>query len=75
MCLPDGSFEYWNPFNPNLGVCMCGVFLLFIFMTMTSCWRIVTLSSFFKFMVDLAQSETRIPDAWSKILTFLLIAK
>ena len=35
-------------------------------------WQIVTRLSFFWFMANLGQSESRIPDAWFVILTFLL---
>ena len=40
---------------------------------MTSCQQIVTSLSFLQFMANLKQSGTRIPDAWSVKLTFLLI--
>ena len=43
-------------------------------LTMTSCRQIMTSSSFFRFMVDLEQSRTWFPDAWSTILTVLLTA-
>ena len=38
-------------------------------MMMTSYQQIVTSLSFFRFMADLEQSESRIPDVWSGKLT------
>ena len=40
---------------------------------MTSCRKIVTSLSFFQFMANLEQSESRIPGTWSVKLTFSLI--
>ena len=39
-----------------------------------SCWKIMTALSFFRLMVDLEQSGTRIPKTWSKISTLSLKA-
>ena len=39
-------------------------------LTTTSCLQIVTSLSFFRFMANLEQSESRRPDAWSVKLTF-----
>ena len=41
---------------------------------MTLCQQIMISSSFFQFMVDLEQSGTGIPNAWSMILILLLVA-
>ena len=43
-------------------------------LTMTSCQQIVTSFSFFRFMVNLEQSASRIPEVWSVKLIFSLIA-
>ena len=40
--------------------------------TMTSCRQIVTSLPFLQFIVNLEQSGSRIPDAWSVKLTFSL---
>ena len=43
-------------------------------LTMTLCWQIVMPLSFFRFMVNLEQSGSRIPDAQSVKLRFSIIA-
>ena len=43
-------------------------------LTMTSCQKIMTLLSFFRFMTNLEQPRSRIPDVWSMKLIFPLIA-
>ena len=41
---------------------------------MTSCQKIMTSTSFFQFLSEIDESGSRIPEAWSVILTFLLIS-
>ena len=43
-------------------------------LTMTSCQQYLMSLSFSQFMADLEQLESRIPDEWSVVLTFSLIA-
>ena len=43
-------------------------------LTMTSCHHILTSLPIFQFMANLEQLGSWIPDVWSAVLTFLLIA-